>query len=96
MVGSLCPDSATTALSISLFLVSVWPGHQQGEQCPGTIPSPGGNKDGPEAYTEPWFCGGKLGLAASEQCGSRALASLELETLQVDVCSMFEQCLYSL
>lgn len=39
---------------------------------------------------------GKLGLAALEQCGRGTLASLELEALQVDVGSMFEQCLHSL
>lgn len=44
----------------------------------------------------PGSAGGELGLAASEQCGSGALASLELETLQVDVGPMFEQSLHSL
>lgn len=95
--GSLCPDTATTALFISPCLVSVWAGHKQGEQsvlgpfCPHEE-----TRMDQKAFREPWCYGGKLSLTTSEQCGSRALASLELETLQIDVCSMLEQRLHSL
>lgn len=91
--------SAPTQLLLPCPLASAWSVYGQATNRVSSVPGPfcpHEETKGPEAYTELRFCGGKLGLAALEQCGSRALASLELETLQVDVCSVFEQCLHSL
>lgn len=96
-MAASAPTQLLLPCFISPYLVSIRAGHKQGEQsvlgpfCPHEE-----TRMDQKALREPWCYGGKLSLIASEQCGSKALASLELETLQVDVGSMLEQRLHSL
>lgn len=92
--------SVLTLLLLPCPLASAWSVYGQATNRVSSVPGPSRPHEGTRMDQKPtWSPGsvaGKLGLAASEQCGSRALASLELETLQVNVCSMFEQYLHSL